>query len=186
MPGARTAVKPITQKRLTNVALYYLGRYESSSENLRRLLQRRVVRAEMKGAVVPEEASDWIEAIVLEMRRLGYVDDKRFALSVAEKYRKAGKSRKYICQKLALAGISADMQASILAEAENDSTADSELEAALLLVKKRKLGLYRSEQDRALFRRKDLAVLSRAGFSYQTAVKALGTAAEEGEEYGWD
>lgn len=185
MPEKKTSVKQITQKRLTNIALHYLERYESSSENLRRVLRRRVVRAEMKGGTVPEEVANWIETIVCEMRRLGYVNDERFALSVAEKYRKAGKSRNYIRQKLMQAGINADLQNQALSE-NGRTPADAELEAALLLVKKKKIGSFRAEKDRALFYKKDLAVLARAGFSYQTAVKALGESTQEENEYVWD
>ena len=185
MPEKKIAVKQITQKRLENIALYYLGRYESSAENLRRVLQRRVVRAEMKGAAIPQNAPDWIETIVSEMRRLGYIDDRRFALSVAEKYRKAGKSRGYIRRKLTQAGIAADLQDEVCSENDRFS-ADAELDAALLLVKKRKLGVFRPEKDRALFYKKDMAVLARAGFSYQTAVKALGKSGAEEDENVWD
>ena len=99
MSEKKSVIKPITQKRLMNIALYYLGRYESSAENLRQLLQRRIRRAEMKGAVVPNDVQMWIDSIIKEMLRLGYVDDRRFALSITEKYRKAGKSQNYIRQK---------------------------------------------------------------------------------------
>ena len=113
------------------------------------------------------------------------VDDRRFALSITEKYRKAGKSQKFIRRKLAQAGIPAELQTEALSgtgmEAEN-----TELEAALLLVRKRKLGPFRSEEDRPLFRKKDMAVLARAGFSYQTAVKALGESGLEEDENVWD
>jgi len=178
------AVKPITQKRLQNIALYYLGRYESSAENLRRLLERRILRAERKGAAVPPEARTWIDSIIKEMLRQGYVDDGRFARSLAEKYRKAGKSQNYIRQKLTLAGVASDVQDETLSENTDDE--DAELNAALLLVKKRKLGCFRREEDRALFRKKDLAVLARAGFSYQTAVKALGDSERGEDENVWD
>lgn len=181
MSETKPAIKQITQKRLMNIALYYLGRYESSSVNLHRLLQRRIMRAEMRGAVVPVEAQEWINSIVKEMQKLGYVDDRRFAFSTVEKYRKAGKSLRYIGQKLTQAGVPAEIQVEILAQ-ENDSAENTEEEAAFLLVKKRKLGVFRPEQERALFRKKDLAVLARAGFSYQTAVKALGTGKGEEDE----
>ena len=183
MSEKKSVIKPITQKRLMNVALYYLGRYESSAENLRQLLQRRIRRAEMKGAVVPNDVQMWIDSIIKEMLRLGYVDDRRFALSITEKYRKAGKSQNYIRQKLVLAGISPDIQEEISTAIDEGET---ELEAALLLVKKRKLGRFRREEERALFRKKDLAVLARAGFSYQTAVKALGESGREEEENVWN
>ena len=97
-------------------------------------------------------------------------------------HRKAGKSSSYIGQKLAQAGVSPEIQAEIFSQ-ESDSAENTEEKAAFLLVKKRKLGRFRPEQDRALFRKKDLAVLARAGFSYQTAVKALGTA--DGEDDEW-
>ncbi|MBR1945028.1 MAG: regulatory protein RecX [Alphaproteobacteria bacterium] len=185
MPESKPFVKPITQKRLMNIALYYLERYESSSENLRQVLRRRILRAEKKGVVMPVKAQEWIDSVIAEMQRLGYVDDKRFAFSITEKYRKAGKSQRYICQKLTQSGVSPEIQKEALGEKDGFS-ADAELEAALLLVKKKKLGFLRSEEDRSLFRKKDLAVLARAGFSYQTAVKALGEASPEEDENVWD
>ena len=185
VPESKPFVKPITQKRLMNIALYYLERYESSSENLRQVLRRRILRAEKKGVVMPVKAQEWIDSVIAEMQRLGYVDDKRFAFSITEKYRKAGKSQRYICQKLTQSGVSPEIQKEALGEKDGFS-ADAELEAALLLVKKKKLGFLRSEEDRSLFRKKDLAVLARAGFSYQTAVKALGEASPEEDENVWD
>ncbi len=186
MPEKKSIIKPITQKRLMNVALYYLERYESSAENLRRILQRRLLRAEMKGVVVPPEAQTWIDSIIKEMLRLGYVDDRRFASSLTEKYRKAGKSQSYIRQKLTLAGVDPDVSAEILTGNDGFDNAEAELDAARLLIKKRKLGRFRRAEDRASFRKKDLAVLARAGFSYQTAVKALGESESEEDENVWD
>lgn len=168
------SVKPVTQKRLTNIALYYLGRYESSAGNLRRVLLRRVAKAAAGGADVPPESAEWVESVVSEMKRLGYVDDSRFAEITAEKYRKAGKSERFIRQKLLQAGVEADLQDSVLSARDSAENADSDLEAAKRLVAKRKIGSFRPERDRAAFRKKDLAVLARAGFSFQTAVAALG------------
>lgn len=185
MPDLKPSVKPITQKRLMNIALNYLGRYESSSEKLRQLLRRKILRTEIRGGLIPVEAQEWIDSVIAEMQRLGYVDDKRFASSTAEKYRKAGKSQRYICQKLTQSGISPEIQKEVLAEKET-TCADAELEAALLLVKKKKMGFLRREEERSLFRKKDLAVLARAGFSYQTAVKALGKTSQEDDENVWD
>lgn len=181
MPENKSAVKPVTQKRLMNIALYYLGRYESSAENLRRLLDRRIAKTAAKGGAVPAEAEQWVNAVVSEACRLGYVNDERFALSTVEKYRKAGKSERYIRLKLSQAGISGDVQDSVLKGDEASVPAEAELAAALRLVEKRKMGTFRPARDRKLFRKKDLAVLARAGFSFQTAVQALGTA-EEGED----
>lgn len=175
-------VKSVTQKRLTNIALYYLGRYESSADNLRRVLRRRIAKAAAKGADVPPESADWIESVVSEMKRLGYIDDSRFAEITAEKYRKAGKSERFIRQKLAYAGIDPDLQDSVLSACDSVENVDFDLDAAKRLVAKRKIGAFRPARDRGLYRKKDLAVLARAGFSFQTAVRALGDYDGDGEE----
>ena len=178
--------KPVTQKRLMNIALFYLGKYESSSENLRQVLQRRLARAEMKGAEIPLQAQAWIDAVIEEVKRLGYVDDKRFACSITEKYRKSGKSSKFIRQKLIQAGISSEMQQEALTVDDAADEKDSELQAALRLVRKKKLGAFRPQEERQRCRKKDLAVLARAGFSYQTAVEALGESEQGEDENVWD
>lgn len=182
MPENKSPVKPITQKRLMNIALYYLGRYESSAENLRRLLNRRIARARAKGGVIPSEAEQWVDVVVSETCRLGYVNDERFARSTVEKYRRSGKSERYVRLKLSQAGISADIQNTVLKDEEPTLSVDAELAAALRLVEKRKIGSFRPLQDRKLFRKKDLAVLARAGFSFHTAIQALGTNAEEEDD----
>lgn len=165
-----------------NIALYYLGRYESSAEKLRQILRRRVAKAGMKGADVPSDAPLWIEAVILEMCRQGYIDDERFAKRTAEKNRAAGKSRNFIRLKLSQAGVSPDVQEKIFAELAQDESGDAELDAAVRLVKKKKIGFCRSAEKQREMRKKDLAVLARAGFSFQTAVKALGGDGTE-EEY---
>jgi len=58
--GAKTPRK-ITAQRLENMALYYLGRYASSSANLRRVLMRKVERAAAAHGADPAEGAKLIE-----------------------------------------------------------------------------------------------------------------------------
>ena len=116
------------------------------------------------------------------MKRLCYIYDSRFAEITAEKYRKAGKSERFIRQKLAYAGIDPDLQDSVLSACDSAENVDFDLDAAKRLVAKRKIGAFRPARDRGLYRKKDLAVLARAGFSFQTAVRALGDYDGDGEE----
>lgn len=174
--------KPLTQKRLTNLALYYLGRYESSSGNLRRFLSRRAARDRMKGAELPPDIEVWIESVVFKMCQDGYIDDGRFAASTAERARRAGKSERYIREKLKQAGISPEIQETVLTPS-GEENADAELEAARRFVRKRKIGPFRPEEERRACRRKDLAAVARAGFSYETALKALEETEEDEDMY---
>lgn len=167
-----SAPKAPTQKRLMNIALYYLGRYETSSSRLSAFLSRRVAKDRLKGAQVPENIDEIIAAVVQKVCEDGYVDDKRFAYSVARRMKSAGKSNRAVFEKLRQAGISDDIKRQVADSFEEDG-GDSDLEAARRLVQKRKLGAFRPEEQRKEFAKKDLAVLARAGFSFETAVKAL-------------
>lgn len=162
------------RQRLKKNALSYLERYESSEEILRAFLKRKIESAFKKeNEPVPPETTLWIEMIVSEMKRSGYVDDERFAVMKVRQWRSAGKSERYIRFKLSCAGIEQHMQDAVLGNGKDDC-ANEDLKAAKRLVEKRKIGCFRLPQDRKLYRKKDLAVLARAGFSYPIAVQALG------------
>ena len=88
--------KKITEKRLYNIALYYLSRYETTSEKLKGVLQRRVEKARFSGDEVSPFAEEWIEKVVSDMQKQGYVDDNRFATNSIERWFLSGKSLRYI------------------------------------------------------------------------------------------
>ena len=149
-------MKKITPHRLKNIALYYLERYDASSDKLRTVLKRRVIKAKLEGPV-PPESTQWIEDIIEQMEHLGYLNDKRYSENTVRRLSDAGKSPTYIRTKLKLAGIDMDFIEQALAETD-------ELTQARLMVQKKRLG--------GNFN-KDLARLARAGFSYETAHQAL-------------
>ena len=149
-------MKKITSQRLKNIALYFLDRFDASSEKLRSVLKRRVQKAVMAGDEVSPEASSWIDEIVQDMQHLGYVNDKRFCENKIRQYLNAGKSNCYIMGKLSEAGIDLDLVQSFLP--------DDELDQARIFARKKRLG---GDYQ------KDLAKLARAGFSYDIAQKVF-------------
>lgn len=166
-------VKPVTKKRLLNAVLFYLSKYESSTEKIRRLMKRRLLKAKLSGQDIPLQATEWMEQIIADMVSYGYVNDVRYAKNLVEKYQSAGKSMRFISQKLKNEGLDVSLV---------DLTDLNDIQAAKKLVKKKKLGPFRPQKDRQAFFKKDLAVLARAGFSFETAVDALNENFEEREE----
>ena len=71
--------KLLTAKRLENIALFYLERFDASSDKLRQVLKRRLRRQKMQGIELSPEAPDWIENVIQKMQNLGYVNDDRYA-----------------------------------------------------------------------------------------------------------
>ena len=171
----RKPQKKITPQRLKNIGLYYLKRFESSVENLRAVLRRRIdAYARENPEWNKHEAYQWAEDVLTEFERLHYLDDARFTEIKVRSYLNAGKPARYIQNKLRAKGIDAAQIESVLNEEEYNP-----LEMALKLAKRKKIGPYRPAEVRREFRQKDMGILVRAGFDYDTVCEVLDYAVEE-------
>ncbi len=149
--------KPLTQKRIENIALFYLDRFDASRGKLRQVLSRRVLHQKMLQLPIDPQVPKWIENTIQKMCNLGYIDDKRYAENIIRRLSASGKSTRFILQKLQTEGIDSELINSLLDPADD-------LERAKIFVHKKRLG---SNYE------KDLTKLARAGFNYETAKQAL-------------
>ena len=168
----RRGPKPITPTYLENAALYYLERFASSSAHLKRVLMRKVMRAAAAGHGDVGEGERLVDALIVRYLAAGLVDDKAYARQRAASLRRRGNSRFAIRGKLALKGVESALVQSTLAELEPDD-AQGEIAAAAALVRRRRLGPFRSSAARKDAWQKDLAALARAGFSLDVARRVL-------------
>ena len=106
----RTA-RPITAKYLQNAAAFYLERYPSTAEGLRRVLNRRVRKAEMLEAPVMDNVKQAIDAVVAKFVAAGVIDDKAFAQTKARALHRRGTSTRLTRRKLQIAGVDGDTRA---------------------------------------------------------------------------
>jgi regulatory protein len=178
-PGADT---------LYQAALTHLARYAATEAGLRRVLRRRVDRwARLQtdpdaaaGAVADAQAA--IEAVILRLAQAGAVSDAAFAENRAKSLVRGGRSTRSVQATLIAKGVAPD-----LARAASVSDAETELAAALVLARKRRIGPYRSVDAAApgarmpAVRIKELGLLARAGFSRDIAQQALDMAREDAE-----
>jgi regulatory protein len=166
----------ITARYLHNAAASYVERYPSSADKLRRILQRRVLRARFAEAPVMDDVERAIDAIVAKFVAAGVIDDKAFAETKARALHRRGTSGRMTRHKLRLAGIDDETLDEALAglDRELDSDpAEREWRAAVALARRRRLGPFRKAEARAEHRLRDLAALSRAGFAYALAEKVI-------------
>ena len=165
--GPRKPPRPVTEAFLQRAALAYLERYSSSSENLRRVLRRKVEkRCRLRG----EEAEPFyrlVDEVVSKSLRGGLVDDARYAEARVSALRRRGGSARAIGAKLARKGVDRTTIAAAL-----EAHAGDDDEAAHALARRRKLGPYRLG-EREAFRDKDRAALARAGFSFAVARRVI-------------
>ena len=167
--------RPITAKYLQNAATFYLERYPSTAEGLRRVLDRRVRRAAMAEVPIIDNVKQAIDAIVAKFVDAGVIDDKAFAQTKARALHRRGSSTRLTRQKLRFAGVDGDtLDKAIegLDEELNTDPRQREWQAAVALARRRRLGPFR-QKDRKEHRDRDLAAMARGGFEYQLARKVI-------------
>lgn len=174
---------PPDAESLYQAALSYLARYSATRASLRRTLLRRVDRwaRSQTDAEAAEQATAAaraaIDAIIERLVRTGIVNDAAFAEARARGLTRAGKSARSIQVRLIGKGVAPD-----LAREAATTDPDSELAAALVLARRRRVGPYRTTPDPdAAEQARELGVLARAGFSRDVSERALAMPQDEAE-----
>ncbi|QCE32448.1 hypothetical protein FAI41_02000 [Acetobacteraceae bacterium] len=180
---------------LKEAVLHYLARFSTTKQKTAQMLSRKIMRwgfkAEKAGMPesaileIQESAKAHIPEIIEEMVSAGAIDDLEFGRSKV-RYSAGKKSRRLIAAQLAAKGLSSDLleDAMIeeLGEAGEEKSRILELQAAIRLAKKRKIGPFQMQKteeadfdDMILMQKfsKEMGVFARAGFSAEMAGKVL-------------
>ena len=174
----RRKPRKASPKSLENAALYYLKRFSSSEENLRRVMMRRVERSARSHGTDREEGVAWVDELVAKLARAGLVDDRRYAEGRVHALHARGTSIRVITARLREKGVRAEIIEESI-QALRDEQPGAELEAAIRLARRRRIGPFRIKPPVEGQRKKDLAALARAGFDYGTAMKVADAETED-------
>ena len=165
----RKVPRKVTPKSIENAALYYLQRFSSSSENFRRVMMRRVKRSAQYHNTNLEEGAEIVDELISRFTRVGLLDDLQFAKIRVASLRRRGLSERAIRAKLMEKGVVLEVINQSLELLERDNN-NSELTAAIIFSRKRRIGVFRKTlYELSKFREKDMAKLARAGFNYRIA-----------------
>ena len=179
--------RKVSPTYLENSAAHYLGRFSSSSANLRNVMMRKIYRSSSHHGTNIEEAEKWLDALIEKFERLGYLDDTAFAQMRARGLHARGTPLVGIKFKLKQQGVGEDDIEAALAHLEDENeTRNLDWDAAVKLARRRRLGPYRTEDPEARKERreKDMGALARAGFGYDIAQRIVDTETiEELEDY---
>lgn len=171
MPPSKPAGPPPDRARLHEAALRHLARYSATRAGLLRVLERRITRwtHAAEGDTTDQAAAARTAAadVVARLAESGVLNDAAYAETRARGLSRVGRSARAIAANLAARGVDAATVRAVLPEA------DAELAAAATLVRKRRLGAFAMHTDDPDAPSRALATLARAGFSRDTATRAL-------------
>lgn len=170
-PAGRRTPRKITPARLERIALAYLERYASSTENLRRVLMRRVKRSADHHGTDPEDGAVMVNDVLRRYQEVGLLDDDAYARMRTTSLHRRGASKRLIRAQLASKGVESAIIGKAL-EVLDIEHANADLAAACHYARRRRLGPWRA-QNRDDRRERDLAALARQGFSYDVARRVI-------------
>ena len=159
---ARLSRKPrpkISADKLEEIALNYVGRFATTRSKLLSYLHRKLRERGWSGEGEPP-----VDELADRLVRLGYVDDRAYALSKARSLTARGYGERRVRQALEIAGIDefSGADARDLAEVES-------VNAALRFASRRAIGPYGSGRLNPKDRERAIAAMVRAGHRFALA-----------------
>ncbi len=158
--------QPVTATYLRHAAMHYISAHAASTTMARQVLERRAKRR-LVTTTLDVDTRQLIDAAIAELQALGLLDDARFAEGRTAALARKGLSSRLIAQGLRAKGIARET-----IEKSGIGHID-ELAQARRLVQRKRLGSSRRGGMTPESRRKDLAALARAGFTFAISAQAL-------------
>lgn len=150
---------PLTAGRLEEMALAYVGRFATSRARLIAYLTRKLRERGWDG-----EGDPPLEAVADRFVRLGYIDDRAFAISKARSLSGRGFGQRRVRQALIQAGIGDDD-----AQPARELAEEEAVSAALRFARRRSIGPFASDAPEPRDRERALAAMIRAGHGFAVA-----------------
>lgn len=177
--GTAGQARPATEPYLERAAVHYLARFACSVGHFKAVLWRKVRRRGLPEDVSDADAQRWIDALAGRFTDLGLLDDGSFADGRARSLHRRGRPLKVIERDLKAKGLSAE-DAARAVEALREDSPDADRDAARSFARRKRLGPFHQGEADADRRRKELAAMARAGFSYDAAREVLQADPDDG------
>ncbi len=160
-----------TNEEIKELALRYLDKFQPSKKDLRLYLFKKVLNEEQMGtskSVVLEQ----IDSVIQSLENLGLINDDMYSEMKSKTYLRRGYSLNKIKMSLSLKGIDPERLKKTIDNIKKENE-DPDFYSAIKICKKRRIGPYRPDANKEMFFKKDIGVLARAGFSYDTSREVL-------------
>jgi regulatory protein len=149
----------------------YLEKYSPSKQQLRTYLLKKYFKSP-ESFSNKNELLNLIDFVILDLEKEKIISDKFYSDSKSRSFIKRGYSLRKIRNFLVQKGIKQNYIKESISKITSDNS-DQDFFSAIKLCKKRRIGPNREEDNRPLFYKKDISILARSGFDYETSKKVM-------------
>ena len=161
----------VTVEEMRNFAFSYIEKYAPSKQQLKTYLLKKYLKTSVPN-VKKQDVTNLIDIVLSDLEESKFINDKFYSESKAKSMIQRGKSINKIRNYLLGKGINSEYIKETVEKINNENS-DQDFFSAIKLCKKKKIGPARTEDNRSLFYKKDISLLARNGFDFETSKKVM-------------
>ena len=166
-----------TVEEMRNLSYSYIEKFSPSKQQLKTYLLKKYLKIKAPN-VNKNNVKDLIEVVLSDLEQNKFLNDKFYSNSKAKSLIQRGSSINKIRYYLLNKGIK-DKYIKETIEKIKENNEDQDFFSAIKICKKKRIGPARDESNRPLFYKKDLGILARSGFDFETSKRVIDIDKEE-------
>ena len=160
-----------TVEEMRNFCFTYIEKYTPSKQQLKTYLLKKYLKTTISN-VSKKNINDLIDVVLEDLEKSKFINDQFYSKSRAKSLIQRGSSINKIRNYLLSKGIRSKFINQTIEEIKENNQ-DQDFFSAIKICKKKRIGPCRNQNNRSLFYKKDIGILARAGFSYETSKKVM-------------
>ena len=160
-----------TVDEIRNFALAYVDKYAPSKQQLRTYLLKKYLKLSVPN-IKKQDVTNLIDVVLSDLEKSKFINDKFYSESKAKSMIRRGSSINKIRNYLIGKGVK-DQFIKDTVNKINENNSDQDFFSAIKICKKKRIGPARTEDNRSLFYKKDISLLARNGFDFETSKKVM-------------
>jgi regulatory protein len=161
----------VTVEEMRNFAFAYVEKYAPSKQQLKTYLLKKYLKISVPN-VKKQDVNNLIDIVLSDLEKNRFINDKFYSHSKAKSMIQRGSSINKIRNYLIGKGISEEFIKETVNKIKNENS-DQDFFSAIKICKKKRIGPARVEDNRSLFYKKDISLLARNGFNFETSKKVM-------------
>ena len=161
----------VTVDEMRNFAFVYVEKYAPSKQQLKTYLLKKYMKLSATDSR-KKDVNKLIDIVLSDLEKNKFINDQFYSESKAKSMIQRGNSINKIRSYLIRKGINEKFIKETVSQIyENNS--DQDFFSAIKICKKKRIGPARVEDNRILFYKKDISLLARNGFDFETSKKVM-------------
>ncbi len=167
----------VTVDEMRNFAFNYIEKYAPSKQQLKTYLLKKYLKTSALN-LKKQDVTNLIDIVLSDLEKSKFINDKFYSESKAKSMIQRGNSINKIRSYLIGKGIN-DNFIKDTVDKIRDENSDQDFFSAIKICKKKRIGPARTEENRPLFYKKDISLLARNGFDFETSKKVMNIERED-------